>query len=267
MSVEVLISCMHQTNIDIVYNSYISGDVLIVNQAHENSSLEIINEKQHIRMITTKERGLSRSRNMAIQHASGDICLLCDDDEQFIENYEELIEKAFCEFPDADIIAFDVQNKITRLKKYSKRLNKLDCLKIASFQIAFRRQAILDKNLKFDRFMGAGTGNGGSEENKFLWDCLDKGLTIYYQPVTIAALHSKSSTWFFGYDSNFFYQRGAATRYMMGAGFSVIYGFYYLIAKHRQYCCDISMLLAARALFCGIWDNPIHKQIIESKDS
>ncbi len=266
MSIEVLLSCMHQTDLALVSQSRISGDVLIINQADEDSKVDTVNKEQRIRMITTRERGLSRSRNMAIHNAKGDICLLCDDDEEFVEKYEQLIEKAFCEQADADIIAFDVENKETRLKKRRKRLNRLDCLKIASFQIAFRRRSILEKNIKFDEFMGAGTGNGGSEENKFLWDCLDKGLVIYYQPVTIAALHSKSSTWFFGYNSSFFYQRGAATRYMMGSCLSVSYAFYYLIAKYRKYCGDISMFQAACALFHGIWENPIYKQIIERND-
>ena len=82
MTLEVLVSCMHQTNFDIVKNSCINTDVLIVNQCNVDDYLERNNNSGFVeRMICTRERGLSRSRNAAIEHARGDICLICDDDE------------------------------------------------------------------------------------------------------------------------------------------------------------------------------------------
>lgn len=250
---------MHQSDFSLVEESHITGDVLIINQADDNC---VANEKrgtQKIRMITTSERGLSRSRNMAIANSDADICLICDDDEVFVQDYEKRILEAFAKNPDADVIAFNIENKVTRLKKKQK-IGYLGCLKIASYQIAFRRDAIINKKIQFDIFMGAGSGNGSSEENKFLWDCLKAGLCIYYSPVTIAFLQEKTSTWFFGYDRTFFYQRGAATRYMMGTVLSVFYGIYYVLRKHALYKEDISMLQAIKALFQGILKNPIAKQ-------
>ena len=48
-------------------------------------------------MIYTTERGLSKSRNLAIANAKTDICLICDDDEIFVDNYEEIILNAYYE--------------------------------------------------------------------------------------------------------------------------------------------------------------------------
>ena len=260
MKLEVLMSCMHQTDFSLVKESCITSDILIINQAEGDSIIEQQIGSQKIRMMTTTERGLSRSRNMAIQNATGDICLLCDDDEQFVDGYEEIILETFRNTPDADVIAFNIRNKVTRLNDKLQRIGFLGCLKIASYQIAFRRKAILDKEIQFDPLMGAGSGNGGGEENKFLWDCLRSGLNVYFSPSTIAAVLEKTSTWFFGYDKTFFYQRGAATRYMMGGLPSIFYGIYYLIRKYALYKENIGMVQASKQLFRGITDNPIKYQ-------
>lgn len=263
MKLELLLSCMNQRDLSIVQESHITGDVLIINQSDYTCTeqLEMRQDKQKIRMITTTERGLSRSRNMAIKNAKRDICLLCDDDEMFVEGYEQIIINAFEQLPEADIIAFNIFNKETRLKPKIQKIGYLNSLKIASYQIAFRKKSIIDKNIWFDPFMGAGSGNGCGEENKFLLDCLRRGLKIFYYPIEVATVNSKSSTWFFGYDKKFFYQRGAATRHMMGAIGAVVYGIYYIIRKRNLYRTTISSYEAARELLRGIWENPIQKQM------
>lgn len=267
MKLEVLLSCMNQNDISIVKKSKITGDVLIINQTSHASSEELCSSEQHIRMISTTERGLSNSRNMAIQNAKGDICLLSDDDEIFDENYEKTILEAFQKLPDADVIAFHVLNKTTRLKPMIQRLRYLNCLKIASYQIAFRKETILNAQISFDPFMGAGTGNGGGEENKFLFDCLKKGLRIYYIPTAIAAVQPQVSTWFFGYNENFFYQRGTATRYYMGNFFALIYASYYLFAKYPLYHKEISFWKATKSLLRGYLKNDIYYQKKNEKSS
>ena len=271
MQLEVLLSCMNQKDWQISEESKITGNVLIVNQFtdfhdadHQTNSIQTLETMpKRIRMIFACEHGLSRSRNMAIQHAEADICLFCDDDEEFRENYEDTIPNAFRNLPEADLIAFQVEGKETRLPNRIQKLGFTSCLKIASYQIAFRRKAILEKQILFDVHMGAGSGNGCGEENKFLLDCRKAGLNIYYVPKTIAALYPKGSTWFFGYDQKFFYQRGAATRHMMGLWLSVFYGIYYLTVKYKEYGSNISPLKAAKELFRGILENPIRCQIIE----
>ena len=184
---------------------------------------------------------------------------MCDDDEVFEEDYESIVLESFEKLRDADIIAFDVSHKKTRLKSKTQRIRWLKSLKLSSVQLAFRRKSVIERMCFFDSHMGAGSGNGCGEENKFLWDCLKKGLTIYYVPRTIAGLLTKDSTWFSVYDKNFFYQRGAATRYMMGITLAFLYGIYYLIVKHSIYKKDISLICAANALFKGICINPIRK--------
>ena len=265
MTLEILISCMHQTDLSIIRDSKVFSDALIINQCDRNEMLEDKSSGHTIRMISTTERGLSKSRNLAIQNATGDICLLCDDDEEFLADYERKICHAFEMLPDADVIAFNIVNQPCRLKKRTQRLFYLDLLKIKSWQIAFRRTSILARGVCFDPLMGAGSGNGAQEENKFLTDCLKAGLKIYYVPYEIASVAQTESTWFHGFTEQFFYDRGGTTRYFMGTFLSVLYAVYYLTAKYPEYKNDISFIKASRALIRGLCDNRITRQK-EAKD-
>lgn len=259
MKLEVLISCMHQKNLEIIKRSHFTTDVLMINQTDSKSQTTFQDGHHIVRKIDTTERGLSRSRNMALKHAVGDICLICDDDEIMGDCYEQIIIQAFERHPNADIIAFELKNKVTRLRPKEQPIGRLRSLKLASYQLALRRQRILSAGVWFDPLMGAGSGNGAGEENKFLLDCIGNGLRIYYVPEIIGEVCHGPSTWFSGYDEMFFIQRGSTTRYMIGLLPSILYGFYYLIAKRKLYQGTISTKKAAMALFKGIRQDKINK--------
>lgn len=165
MNLEVLLSCMHQKDMAIVERSRIQSDVLVINQCDRNGRVETTSNGNRFRMISTTERGLSRSRNKALEHACGDICLICDDDEIFEEGYREAILKAFEENPKADIITFALHHPTRQFPKHRKRLGYIGALQSCSFQIAFRRERVLEKNIRFDVEMGSGAGNGGGGEH------------------------------------------------------------------------------------------------------
>ena len=246
MNLEVLISCMNQQDMIIAEQTGIQTDTLIINQCPQS---EILNEMKsdqkttgaqnqthvNIRMLDTNTRGLSKSRNLAIQHAVGDVCLLCDDDEQLDSAYEKVILKAYEALPDADIICFRISNQPSRLKQETQRLTKWTAMRIASWQITFRRESILKSGIRFDEDMGAGTGNGGGEEVKFLRDCIKAGLKAYYVPKSIGTVAQTESTWFKGFDRDFFYKRGITNRYMLGFPVSILYAAYYTLVKRDFY--------------------------------
>ncbi len=259
-TLEILVSCMHQTDMSVIRKSGITTDALIINQCGTDDYSETDECGIRVRMISTKERGLSRSRNMALQNAKGDICLLCDDDEEFVSGYQKKILNSFRKIPDADIIAFAISNQPCRLKNRPQRLHYFQLLKIKSWQIAFRRKNVLTSRVRFDEFMGAGSGNGGQEENKFLMDCQRAGLRIYYVPLVIASVSQKDSTWFSGFTEDFFYRRGIATRYMMGLPLSLLYAAYYVVMKYSMYQADMTMRKAMAAVLKGIIENDIWKQ-------
>lgn len=54
---------------------------------------------------------------MAIKMAKGDICLICDDDERLADDYVNKIIGAYRRHPNADIIAFNYEDKNPRASR------------------------------------------------------------------------------------------------------------------------------------------------------
>ena len=73
MNLEVLLSCMYQEDMGIAVRARVQSDLLIINQCNKNGIDEVTDGVHHIRMISSTERGLSKSRNMALENACGDI--------------------------------------------------------------------------------------------------------------------------------------------------------------------------------------------------
>ena len=269
MNLEVLISCMNQQDMKIAEQTGIQTDVLIINQcpqaeysddASSNTCYAQNSSCGNIRMLNTDTRGLSKSRNLAIQHAVGDVCLLCDDDEQLDSSYEDTILKAYEALQDADIICFRIANQPSRLKQEMQRLTKWNAMRIASWQITFRRESILKSGIRFDEDMGAGTGNGGGEEVKFLRDCIKAGMKAYYVPKSIGIVAQTESTWFRGFDRDFFYKRGITNRYMLGLPVSILYAAYYTMVKRDLYKEYVTPWQSFKYTLDGIISNDIAKQ-------
>lgn len=237
MNVQVLISCMHQNDYSIINRTNIQTDVLIVNQCDHDDivNFNFTNRNGQICkaiVISTTERGLSKSRNLAIDNATGDICLICDDDEILEDDYEIKIIEAFKTYSN-DIIAFKFGNPNREYSKKTWEIGFFKTGKIGSVQLAFRLKSIKCKKLHFNIKMGSGTGNGAGEENRFLIDCLKKGLKIRYVPVLIGHLLNDSpSLWFDGYNKKYWINRGWQSKMIYGNFWGYLYLWYGL--KHAK---------------------------------
>lgn len=253
-------SCMHQDDDSLVRRSCITGDVLVINQCDSNAETVYSTPHGTARMISTTQRGLTKSRNLAIANSTADICLLCDDDEKFLPDYEAMILKAYEDFPQADVLAFKILDQPQTLPDRVMRLRFPKLLNVSSWQISFRRECLLKAGVRFDELLGAGSGNGAEEELKFLLDCQKAGLKIWYVPTAIASVGQGESTWFHGYDREFFYNRGATTRYILGAPLAFAYGVFYVIKKYPKYRKNLTHAQAMGALLKGMKDNKVTRQ-------
>ena len=263
MKLEVLMSCMHQTDDKLVRASAFTGDVVVINQCDRNGYDEYKTENGVARMFSTTQRGLTKSRNMAIENAVADVCLVCDDDEVFVKDYEKRILKAYKNLPDADIIIFKMVNRKPSFEDRIMRLKFPQTMKVSSWQISFRRESILKSGVRFDELMGAGSGNGAEEALKFLLDSEKAGLKIYYVPYEIATVAQNESTWFKGFTEEFFENRGATTRYVLGVPLALLYAVTYVVRKKDIYKDDITSVHAFMATLKGIAKNKIGKQKAE----
>ncbi len=267
MKLEILLSCVGQTDNSIVCDANIYTDVVVINQCDKEDYNEYPTGHGVARVFSMRERGLTRSRNAAIERARGDICLLCDDDEKFVADYEKKVTDAYKMIPEADVIIMKMCNRTPSFPDKVMRLRFPKTLKVSSWQISFRRESIIRSGVRFDELLGAGSGNGAEEELDFLMRCERAGLKIWYVPFEIASVAQEKSTWFCGFTEQFFYDRGATTRYILGLPTAAVYALYYVIKKKPLYSGNLSAKAAFHAIFRGICDDKIGKQARGKKES
>ena len=254
MSVEVLLSAMHLQNEDYIDTLNIHTDCVVISQCDSCCVRETVHNALtgtvNVKYIETDERGLSKSRNMAIKNATGDICILCDNDVEYVQDYDSIIDGAFAQNPDADLIGFFIERPERHSPVFTrtKRMGYLSVLKIFSPEIAFRRKSI--EGLKFNEYFGAGAKYFMGEENLFLYECLKRGLKIVYVPKKIAKVRDNESTWFKGYTADFFISRGANYT-AMSKTFSLLLILQFAVRKRGLYHSDMSTCKAIKYMFEG----------------
>lgn len=251
MKIEVLISTMNLENQqDLLRKMNVDGSV-IINQTKNKQLADVKNGKN--RVYSYEEKGLSRSRNRAIKNSIGDICLIADDDIRYEDNYKKIVEEGYKKYPDADIIAFyldNVDEKIYRPRRKEGKINFIKSMQIKSSQITFKRESITKKNINFKERFGTGSELYMGEENIFLADCLKAGLNIYYIPKTIATTQENNSSWFRGYNEYYFNVKGAVFFEMS----KKLYPFLILqfaIRKTKLYTKQVKLFDAIKYMFQG----------------
>ena len=258
MSLCILISCMFQDK-DIISRSNVRANVVVVNQCDNDSEEEFTFKdadgvEHRALFINTKERGLSKSRNMAVKRSLGEICLLCDDDELFEDDVERIVAESYSQHLDMDVITFGLkwaEGGVSYPEK-EKKMGIGRIQKTTSHQISFKKDSLLTKGISFDEKMGSGTGNGGGEENKLLNDCRRNGLKMLYVPRIIATIIPGESKWFGKYDEKWFENLGWVNRRIHGLVLGIVYIWYWLVAHCRMHK-DTSVFKAIKSYYRGVF--------------
>lgn len=251
--IQLLISTMHQKDHTLLDKMRVDSDAVVVNQCDCESQEQFEYKGHHIVWINSTQRGLSRSRNMALQAATAEICVISDDDLEYRDGYAQMICAAFSGQPEADILRFQVRGIERTFKTYPEnpcKLGYLGSMKISSVEVAFRREAVVRHGLRFDELIGAGTQFPMGEENTFLFACLRKKLRIFYVPQEIASLHIGDSSWFDGYTERYFYGRGAAFT-AMDKNLAGVLMLQFVIRKYARYRHTMKPLQAIRLMRQG----------------
>lgn len=244
---------MFQEDGSIIEKSNITSDAIIVNQCNLNDITYYNTTGSNILFYSTKERGLSKSRNTAIRLSKADIVLIADDDEIFTDTCETAIKKAFANNPECSVLTFNIENLQKKKSDKEYYVGYIEALKTSSVQIAFRLKDIKDNNINFQENMGSGSGNGSGEEIKFLFDCLKANLKIKHIPLEIATLDRNSeSLWFKGFDKKYLIDRGWATKQYLGKFWATIYSIEFCIVKYQRYKNEISLFEAFKFCLKGI---------------
>ena len=251
--VQVLLSTMNRKEPELLIRKCnISTPYVIVNQT--NGPATTRKEGRSKIIININDRGLSKSRNLAKRYANEEICAIADDDIVYVNNYEKIITDAYKKYPDADIIAFNL-NTNTDYRRPTRqrngRVSFLKSLKIQSTQITFKKDFMERNSITFNENFGAGSKDFTSgEENILLADCLRKGAKIYYCEKDIASIDHKTSTWFHGYDEKYFRTKGAVF-YAIDKKLSILLIFQFAIRKIKLYEAQTSFTQAIRFMLLG----------------
>lgn len=199
---EILISTMERTSLSFLepmfpYQQTDKLHILVVNQTETGK--ELYSNLENIRVINSYDTGLSKSRNLAIQNAKGDICLIADDDIEYLPNFEKTIQKHFEHFDMASVILFRIDTFNGETYKIypdkSKQLtHKRELRNASSVEIAFRREKVVANGITFDINFGLGGQFPSGEEYLFLKNAFNKGLQIYFINNAIVKHHLIRST-------------------------------------------------------------------------
>ncbi len=261
MKVVVLISCMNEKDFGIIDRTNLRTDAVIINQTDNDSvqSVEFTSTdglRHNALFVNTQERGLSRSRNMAIDYAKGaDICLLCDDDEWLEDDYEEKIVKAYMDAPsNIGLIAFAFTMEGHSCPAICHNFSFKDIMRTSSVQISFKRDTITRYKIRFDELMGSGTGNGGGEENRFLMDVKKTGVGMMYVPYYITTVQKGNSKWNNTISERYLSNLGWSSRRVLGFGLGAGYIVYHALSHYKAYAKSFGLYSILCHMFKGFFD-------------
>lgn len=252
--VQLLVSTMKRKDISWFDKLNSSSDAIIINQCGRKGKTKITHGSNNILWIDSDDIGLSKSRNMALDNATGEYLIIADDDLEYIDGYEKIIVESFEKNPNMDIIVFQVEGIEQVFKNYSKKGKKisfLGSLHVSSVEIVMRKNSIKKANIRFAEEFGSGAKYRMGEENIFLFDCLKSGLKIYYEPKVIAKLHLNESTWFSGYNKKYFLDRGAVSRKLYGDIIGLFMILAFSVKNYKKYRNDMSVLNGLKYMIFG----------------
>ena len=198
---EILISTMNRNSLDFLIpmfpsRKFFEFNILIVNQTTENQLLN--SEFPTVRIINSFEKGLSKSRNLALKNARGKLLLIADDDVSYLSNFDENIASVFNQNNQASIICF--QTKTFQNRPYSNYakdkflMNFKHVFWVLSIEIAVNKQDLIRKKIEFNENFGLGAQFQDSESLFFLRRTIYNGLNVLFFPEYITVHHEKSSS-------------------------------------------------------------------------
>lgn len=198
---EILIATMNRDSLDFLnaiftFSPFHTFRLLIVNQTTPEKLLS--SDYPNIKVINIFEKGLSKSRNTALRHATGKIVLIADDDVIYPENFRETIIKAYNEHPKMPVICF--QTRTTEGKPFGKYASRPflfgmhNLNKVLSIEVTARLALIWEKDCVFNEWFGLGARFQDAETLFFLRRVIKNGLRVLFYPESIVIHEPFSSS-------------------------------------------------------------------------
>lgn len=201
MSVAVsVLMCTRNRPEDIVFalpsvlsNVGVEYEVLVVDQSDDDRTAQFVrslqNDHPHLRYLSTKTRGLSRARNLAIQEARGQILAFTDDDCETGTDWLATMVRLFEEDPEMAILFGRVQapenvpaGAVVPCLYFNKRIEMRGGRILGmGANMAFRRD-VPERLGPFDEALGGGAVLPGGEDFDFSFRAQRAGLKVVADP-------------------------------------------------------------------------------------
>lgn len=172
--------------------------LLIVQEVQEDRVSAVWNLLQRfvseleVRVFFSWERGLLKSRNIALLEADGRAVWFSDDDCRYYEDSVEKVAAAFDRCSDSDIITFNSETEFGGNRNDSRKKNNrfahnlFTIFSVCSIEVAVRvENRKKDRVRLFDERFGLGTRYVTGGENIMLTDCLRGGYRVWHEPVGV----------------------------------------------------------------------------------
>ncbi|MCD7739151.1 MAG: glycosyltransferase [Lachnospiraceae bacterium] len=266
MAVEVLVSSLNADAAELIRKMGLESDAVIVNQCDREGSEQLElprggerNEQcppltcdgkengraalsgGRVRVYYSTERGVGRSRNLALSYAEREYCIFSDEDIVYREGYAAAIETEFERHPEADGLLFQVEVEPSR-KTYQNDqfgpVGLMNCGRYPAYSMAFRTEKLLKSGVRFSTLFGGGARYSNGEDSLFIRELLKAGLKLYKTPVCIGKEIPRPSTWFTGYHEKFFFDRGVLYHFLYGWA-APLWAFRFVFTKRKLMCQEI----------------------------
>lgn len=197
--IEILVATMNRDSLDFLasmfpFIHFSQFNILVINQTSESKILK--SDYPSVRVINSFEKGLSKSRNLALSNAKGVLLLITDDDVIFEPDFADKIITAYNNSSEAALISFRVKTPQGKLfKKYPgsrvKNPGYMQFFNIMSVEMVINKKHLGD--VKFDECFGLGSKFPMGEEAVFINELYSKKRLIVMEPETIV-IHPEITT-------------------------------------------------------------------------
>ncbi len=163
---------MNRENLDFLYKMFPhhnvkSLDIIVVNQTTKDRLL--VSEIESIKIINSFDKGLSKSRNFALQTSTTNWCLIADDDLVYLAGFEHHINKGIQKYETSGVIVFQAERHKNELlrnypQKSTKQLSEFERFNVCSVEMLVHKKLI--NEILFNEIFGLGSAifNSGEEQ-------------------------------------------------------------------------------------------------------
>jgi len=236
---EILVATMNRSSLDFLipmfpFAHFSQFSILVINQTTAENL--IVSDYENVRVINSYEKGLSKSRNLALKNTAGKVALIADDDVVFLSCFDSKILEAHQRNADYSIICFQTLTSENRpyisYRKEQFWMKEKDFRDVLSIELTFKPEDLQKKNIIFNEYFGLGAKFQDAESLFFLRRANYNQLKVLFCPENIVIHEAFSSSDDVASDRLIYAKMaGFYKRYSSGAYFFLIKFIFFLIRK------------------------------------